>query len=475
MTLDITQGSIDESDLSGDRLQIIHLSLDWVIANRKKLPWLKNAKKHDIGGIWESITKYGFQDSAKWDRSLNGGNGGIVYGNGRHECLLSILIEARQKGEQPPKGIPIAASGDWAIPITVGVDQDSEAMAIALGIDHNNLTYSASDTGLTEMVAMWRQDELIALLSEIADENVMPVTLDEDALASLILGLEQAGGSIEEDEEDLEKLLDDAEGDGYEGRVKPGEIWQLGRHFIACGDCCDEGNLTKILQVSALAPQGAWTDPPYGVSYIGKTKDSMTIKNDSLSSSDLQLFLNSAFKAICFICNEDSPVYVAHPPGELHNVFYQALVNNGLVFKQTLVWVKNTFALGRSDYHYQHEPIYYAATPGKNPPSRMGGGSWYGQHNAVSVFFYDKPTANRLHPTMKPVALVSEMLKNSIAPHGCVFDPFLGSGTTLIAAEELGDRTAIGFELSEKYCSIICDRWEQLTGGTAEKVGDLSN
>jgi hypothetical protein len=194
MTLDITQGSIDDSDLSGDRLQIIYLSLDWVIANRKKLPWLKNAKKHDVGGIWESIKKYGFIDAAKFEPKLNGGAGGIVYGNGRFECLLSILIEEREKGNRRPKGIPISASGDWAIPITVGVDQDSEAMAIALGIDHNNLTLSGGDAGLTELAAIWRQDELIALLSEIADEDVMPVTMDEDALASLILGLEQACG-----------------------------------------------------------------------------------------------------------------------------------------------------------------------------------------------------------------------------------------------------------------------------------------
>jgi hypothetical protein len=192
--LDISIGAIPDSTLVGDRLRIIHLSLDWVIKNRRKMPWLKNAKKHDVGGIWQSIQKFGFVDAAKWDNSLNGGNGGIVYGNGRHECLLGILLEARQKGEEPPRGIPVSESGDWAIPITIGVDQDSESMAIALGIDHNNLTYTGGSGGLNDLLKMYDQTALVSLLTETAEDFILPVTMDEDILASLLARSEGEGG-----------------------------------------------------------------------------------------------------------------------------------------------------------------------------------------------------------------------------------------------------------------------------------------
>ena len=200
--LDLRSAAVDDDELIGDRLKTIHLSLDWILSHKSDLPWLSNAKLHDIGGIWQSIKKYGFVDAAKWDRSINGGQGGIVYGNGRHECLISILIEAKQKGEKPPRGIPTNDEGDWFVPLTVGVDQESEAMAIALGIDHNNLTYSGSTTGLTEMVAMWDQEGLIKLLTECADEYVMPVTMDEDVLSALLTGLDKSMPIDENDNQD---------------------------------------------------------------------------------------------------------------------------------------------------------------------------------------------------------------------------------------------------------------------------------
>jgi hypothetical protein len=123
------------------------------------------------------------------------------------------LIEARKNKEEPPRGIPITSSGDWAVPITVGVDQDSEAMAVALGIDHNSLTYTGGSGGLSGLMAMWDQDALVGLLSGVADEEIMPVTIDEDALSSLLLALnppdKMEEGAVDRDYDDDEGMKDD--------------------------------------------------------------------------------------------------------------------------------------------------------------------------------------------------------------------------------------------------------------------------
>lgn len=433
--------------------------------------WSKNSKKHDIDKILESINRYGFQDPAKWDKNLNGGRGGIAFGNGRTEALITGLIAARSEGREPPRGIPIdKTTGEWCIPIKFGVDCESEVEAMALAINHNNLQMSGFEAA--DISKLWETSGYLAVLSEIAEAGVVPVTVDEEAIADMLLAIGESDEEPELGEDDVDAVLDAAEADDYEIRVKLGEIWKLGRHTIAAGDCTELSNVEQLLRVAGKSDlDGCWTDPPYGVSYEGKTKDKMVIANDSLSKDDLLPFLLDVFANVKYACKEGAPVYVAHPAGELHNVFYQAIVKSDLVLKQTLVWVKNTFAMGRSDYHYQHEPIYYAYTPGAKP-SRMGGGDWFGEHNAVSTFFHDKPTANRLHPTMKPVELVVEMLHNSIPPNGSVFEPFLGSGTTLIASEKEG-MCCLGFELSEKYCTVVIDRWEQLTGQTAKLIGQL--
>jgi DNA modification methylase len=323
----------------------------------------------------------------------------------------------------------------------------------------------------------------VNLLKYIADDDVMPVSVEAVDLADLMMAIDDEGEgrsglpSEKYGEEAVEEdNFEPSEDPEYIPRVKAGEIWKLGRHYIACGDCTVEANIRSLMAAAEVEKVDCiWTDPPYGVSYEGKTKDKLKIQNDSLSSENLEPFLIAAFGS-CVVASGGSsiPCYVAHPAGELHNTFYQSIVKSGFKFKQTLVWVKNAFAMGRSDYHYRHEPIYYACTPGGIPPSRMGNGEWFGDHCQDSVFFFDKPNANRLHPTMKPIGLICAMLRNSAPEKGWVFDPFGGSGSTLIAAEELG-LTALLTELDEVYASVICDRWEAFTGLKSEKVGALPN
>lgn len=370
----------------------------------------------------------------------------------------------------PPRGIPTAIDGgDWCIPVKFGVDARSESEAKSFAIDHNNLVLSESFDAET-VAGIWNESYL-DLLQSIAESNELPVTVSSADLELLLsLGFEGDVGD-QEDEQETADLIDKAADPGYLGRVKSGEAWRLGRHFLLCGDSTIEENTRKLMSIAQIKSiDGCWTDPPYGVSYVGKTKESLKIQNDSLNAEQLHEFLVKAFKSVSAASGGNSiPVYVAHPAGELHNTFYQAIIESQLVFKQTLVWVKNSFAMGRSDYHYQHEPIYYCCTPGADRPSRMGNGPWYGDHSQSSVFSFSKPNANRLHPTMKPVDLIEAMLKNSIPQSGWVFDPFGGSGSTLIAAEQLGMR-ALTIELDPRFASVIIDRWELLTGKEAERV-----
>lgn len=210
-----------------------------------------------------------------------------------------------------------------------------------------------------------------------------------------------------------------------------------------------------------------WTDPPYGVSYVGGTDRHLTIRNDD--ADGLDLLLAGAFAAADQVLAPGAAIYVAHPAGALSLTFLQRFAAQGWRLHQTLVWVKNSLVLGRSDYHYRHEPVpfgYKAAEAGRRG---RGGHGWYGDDAQSSVFEVDRPQRNEDHPTSKPVALVSAMLRNSSRTGEVVLDPFLGSGSTLVACEQLG-RRCHGLELDPKYVDVVVARWEALTGGRAERV-----
>lgn len=209
-----------------------------------------------------------------------------------------------------------------------------------------------------------------------------------------------------------------------------------------------------------------WTDPPYGVSYVGKTRDAKRIKNDT--AEGLVELLTNAFVNAKFVCEEGAPWYCAHPAGAKAQIFMDVFFAAGIQVHEGLVWVKDVFVLGHSDYHYQHEPILYGYMPGEGRSGRGDheGSRWYGDNAQTSVFNVPRPKRSEAHPTMKPVELVAIGLRNSTPHGGLVYDPFLGSGTTLIAAEQLG-RVCYGLELDPAYCDVIVQRWESLTGNKA--------
>lgn len=253
--------------------------------------------------------------------------------------------------------------------------------------------------------------------------------------------------------------------DDYDGEVpeepksKLGDIYQLGKHKLLCGDSTLIDNINALVGeefVDALV-----TDPPYNVACEGKTKDKLTIENDKQDNESFRQFLYDAFVGCYTAMNPGASFYIFHADSEGLN-FRGACIDAGLEIKQCLIWNKNTLVMGRQDYHWKHEPILYGWKPG-------GSHSWYGDRKQTTVIDFEKPQRNGEHPTMKPIGLVAYLLQNSTKQGDIVLDTFGGSGTTLLACEQL-NRTCYMMELDPRYVDVIINRWEQLTGGTAELI-----
>ena len=246
--------------------------------------------------------------------------------------------------------------------------------------------------------------------------------------------------------------------------TRPGDLWRLGIHRVLCGNATIAEDVARVM-AGALADM-AFTDPPYNVDYgkpaKGKSND-RRILNDALGD-DFCSFLQAACthllavtKGACYVCMSSS---------ELHTL-QRAWLAAGGKWSTYLIWAKNTFTLGRSDYQRQYEPILYGWKAGAEH-------YWCGARDQGDVWFCDKPRANDLHPTMKPVELVERAIRNSSKTRDLVLDPFGGSGTTLIACEQSG-RAARLLELDPKYVDVIVERWQRLTGDVAVHDGEESS
>lgn len=241
--------------------------------------------------------------------------------------------------------------------------------------------------------------------------------------------------------------------------VQSGDLWQLGEHRLICGDCTDAAVVARVMGGEKAVCM--WTDPPYGVSYVGKTKDALTIENDG--AEGLLDLLTAAFGvADSVVLAEGSPFYIAAPPGPPFHDFATALIRVGWKWHETLAWVKNSMVLGYSDYHYKHEAVFYG-WKGKNR-------FWYAGRDQVSVFEIDRPSRSEDHPTMKPPELVIAMLENSTKAVDLVYEPFDGSGTTLMACEAL-HRRCRAVEISPAYVAVALERWATATGREPVRVG----
>jgi len=235
--------------------------------------------------------------------------------------------------------------------------------------------------------------------------------------------------------------------------TKPGDRIVLGRHTLDCGDSTDAGAWDALL--AGRQAGMVWTDPPYGVRYVGKTKDALTIENDALDAAGLQDFLRAALSLTWANCRAGGAWYVASPASDLFFEFATVL-RELKVWRHTLAWVKDQFVMGRCDYHYRHESIFYGWKEG-------AAHTWNGGRSQDTVLEVPRPRANKEHPTMKPVALIQLCIDNSSNAEDLIVDPFGGSGSTLLAAEACG-RSAALIELSPAYCDVIVKRWETATG-----------
>lgn len=328
----------------------------------------------------------------------------------------------------------------------------------------------------------------------LADNRVaQEAEWDDDLLAQELLALTDAGFDLALtgfNDDELASLL--AEPTGLLPDVDPdevpeppttpvtkkGDVYRLGPHRLVCGDSTDAHAWEALMGEDRAAM--IWTDPPYGVAYEGKTKDKLVIDNDDLSVDDLTDFLRGSLSLAAAYSRPGSPWYVAAPHGPQFLSF--AIVGHEIGWwRQTIVWVKDVFALGRSDYHYRHEAILVGEQPVGDEVvqhhavlgygwTKGAGHLWHGGRKQDTVWEVPKPRANKDHPTMKPVALIERALTNSSEKGAIVVDPFGGSGSTLIACESTG-RSGRLIELSERYCDVIVNRWEQATGRKAERVG----
>lgn len=353
----------------------------------------------------------------------------------------------------------------WQQPIVV----DNEGVIIAghtrykaakkLGLKHvpvvvaDNLTpdqvkaYRLADNKTAEL-ADWDMDLLNEELDQIRDIDMSQFGFDD--LDSLEL-------------EDADTAKDDNfdEATPAEPKSKSGQIYQLGRHRLMCGDSTNKSDVKALMggyQADLLL-----TDPPYNVDYTGKTKTAMKIANDHLKGDDFYKFLYSAFDCAKENMKDGAAYYVWYASGTpVSYVFNKALNDVGMKVRQQLIWEKNQIVIGRQDYQWQHEPCLYGW-------NEDGSHAWYSDRKQSTVLHFDKPQRSDLHPTMKPIPLFDYQIKNSSKSGDIVLDLFGGSGTSIMACEQDG-RTCYTMEFDPKYVDVIIKRWEEFTGKKAKLI-----
>lgn len=390
-------------------------------------PYDKNPRKNDVAvdAVAASIKEFGFRIPILLDK-----NGTIIAGHTRLKAATKLEL----------KEVPCIYADDL-----------NEEQVKALRLADNK----------TAELADWDFDLLNDELLDIIDIDMTSFGFEEllDARPDL------------EDEEDFDV---DAE---VPAIVKAGERYQLGNHILMCGDSTNKEDVTKLLRggVADLL----LTDPPYNVNYSGGTKEKLTIANDDMDDSSFYQFLIDAFANADSVMRPGAAFYIWHADSN-GLTFRRACNDAGWQIRQCLIWVKNSMVLGRQDYQWKHEPCLYGWKDGASHyfvADRTETTVREDELDAVvdeektTILRYDKPTSSKLHPTMKPVKLMGDLIYNSSRKGNNVLDLFGGSGTTLIACEET-DRNCYMMEYDPHYCDVIISRWEALTGKKAVAITD---
>ena len=389
----------------------------------KLIPYARNSRTHSdeqVAQICASIKEFGWTNPILIDE-----DDGIIAGHGR-------LLAAQRLSE---KQVP-----------TIRLEGLTEAQKKAYVIADNKLALNAG----------WNE-EMLAI--EMEDLNNMDFDLSllgfsDDEINNIIY------------QEDQEGLVDDDEVPEVEENPisQKGNVWLLGEHKVISGSSIEAADVQKLMQTDKVDMM--FTDPPYNVDYGGSKNPKYiqrSIKNDKMPEEHFKEFLYNFIEVSKNHTKAGAPYYIAY--GERNALqFLSSFKKAGLAHSCNIIWKKQTLVLGRSDYHYIHEPIFYGWIDGQTH-------IYYGDRKQTSVWEVDRPTKSELHPTMKPVELVLKAIHNSSKAGDIVYDPFGGSGSTLIAAEKSG-RAARIVELDNKYVDVIVKRWQQYTGKQAILDGD---
>lgn len=397
-----------------------------------------NPKDHDLGALQASLDRFGYVDPVLVDERT----GRLVKGHGR----LELLAKLEAQKAQPPRGVQLNDAGEWLVPVVRGWSSRNDQEAGA---------YLLADNRISELGG-WHDDQLQQLLAELqSGEGLLGTGYDGDDLDDLIRTLEGKG--------DVD-AVPDPPADPW---VKLGDLFQLGVHRIICGDSTEPGVVDRLL--SGAQAEICWTDPPWNVAYDGKAsihkgaaRQHAKIANDDMGEK-FPAFCAAFCEVIKRATKPGASLYLAMSGSEWP-VIDGALRAAGFHWSSTIVWAKDSFVIGRRDYHSQYEPVWYG---------------WNGDaprlcpiddRTQSDLWPIPRPKRSEDHPTMKPVELIVRALRNSSRPGDLVFEPFSGSGSTLIACEDTG-RACRAVELSPAYVQVAIERWQKLTGKQAKKLG----
>ena len=381
-----------------------------LISIDKLVPYVNNARTHSAEQIIKlrsSLREFGFVNPIIVDREFN-----VIAGHGR-------LMAAKEEGISE---VPC-----------VFVDYLTESQKKAYILADNRM---AMDAGWDEELLKIEMEELQNLGYDLGYTG-----FDEKELADLF-GIDDK--DVKDDDFDLTAALEKA------SFVERGDVWFVGKHKLMCGDATSSEDVSKLMEDKKA--NLILTDPPYNVAF--KSSDGLTIQNDSMKNNDFYEFLFSSFKNMAEHLENGGAAYIFHADTEGLN-FRKAFIDAGFHLAGCCIWVKDSLVLGRSDYQWQHEPVLYGFIQnGKHP--------WYSDRKQTTIWNFDKPKKNSNHPTSKPLDLLAYPINNSTQANAIVIDTFGGSGSTLMACEQM-NRICYTMELDEKYASVILRRYVEDT------------
>ena len=349
---------------------------------------------------------------------------------------------------------PLVVNADMTIigghqRLNVAIDLGYTEVPCAV-VDVDKTREKALNIALNKITGEWDEQLLADLLTDLkdADYDLDYTGFDAPEVDALFSNIYDK--KVKEDDFDVDKELKQP------CFSQSGDLWLLGRHRVICGDSTGEEVYTRLMDGEKA--NLVLTDPPYNVD-VEETAGK--IMNDNMEDSEFHKFLLSAYRCMHSNLADDGSIYVWHADTEGIN-FRTAFKEAGFYLSGCCIWVKNALVLGRSPYQWRHEPCLFGW-------KQKGKHQWYGDRKQTTVWEYDKPRSSKDHPTMKPVTLMSYPIKNSTMTNGIVLDPFLGSGSTLIACCET-DRVCRGIELDPKFVDCIVKRYIEWAGGRYDDV-----